>query len=408
MKRFGDKAALDGVDISVPTGTVTAVLGPNGAGKTTAVRILTTLSDADEGTATVAGFDVAHPAHRGAAPHRPRRPGRHRRPPAHRPREPRDDRRAAPARRARRRPARGRRCSSSSPSPTPREQVVGGYSGGMRRRLDLAATLVARPRCCSSTSPPPGSTPGPATSCGTCSTPWSERHDPPAHHPVPRGGRPPGRRHPRRRPRPGHRPRRRPQPQAPGGRRQHRRHRVRRGPPRRGGRACSAGSPAASRRRPPASAPPPPPPATASPVLAEVANALADAGHRGRGPQPAPAHPRRGLPHPHRQPDRPTTTSAEDRTPQEAATDTDHPAHRRRPPTRVVAPTAAEQPHPRKGVLHDTWVLARRGLIHMKRQPEQLSDATIQPIMFVVLFALRVRRRHRRARATPPRSTASS
>jgi ABC-2 type transport system permease protein len=58
----------------------------------------------------------------------------------------------------------------------------------------------------------------------------------------------------------------------------------------------------------------------------------------------------------------------------------------------VGAPTArAETPgegvHPPRGVLHDTWVIARRGLVHMKRQPEQLSDATIQPIMFVLLFA---------------------
>jgi ABC-2 type transport system ATP-binding protein len=59
VKHYGPKAALDGVDITVPTGTVTAVLGPNGAGKTTAVRILTTLSDATAGTAIVAGFDVA-------------------------------------------------------------------------------------------------------------------------------------------------------------------------------------------------------------------------------------------------------------------------------------------------------------------------------------------------------------
>jgi ABC-2 type transport system permease protein len=44
-------------------------------------------------------------------------------------------------------------------------------------------------------------------------------------------------------------------------------------------------------------------------------------------------------------------------------------------------------PHPSRGLLHDVWVIARRGLIHMKRQPEQLSDATIQPIMFVVMFA---------------------
>jgi ABC-2 type transport system permease protein len=43
--------------------------------------------------------------------------------------------------------------------------------------------------------------------------------------------------------------------------------------------------------------------------------------------------------------------------------------------------------HPPKGLLHDVWVIARRGLVHMKRQPEQLSDATIQPVMFVVLFA---------------------
>jgi ABC-2 type transport system permease protein len=40
-----------------------------------------------------------------------------------------------------------------------------------------------------------------------------------------------------------------------------------------------------------------------------------------------------------------------------------------------------------KGVLHDAWVIARRGLIHMKRQPQALADATIQPIMFVLLFA---------------------
>jgi ABC transporter DrrB family efflux protein len=42
---------------------------------------------------------------------------------------------------------------------------------------------------------------------------------------------------------------------------------------------------------------------------------------------------------------------------------------------------------PSRGLLHDVWVMARRGLIHMKRQPEALSDATIQPIVFVLLFA---------------------
>ena len=49
VKRYGTTTALGGVDLEVPTGTVTAVLGPNGAGKTTAVRILTTLTEPDEG-----------------------------------------------------------------------------------------------------------------------------------------------------------------------------------------------------------------------------------------------------------------------------------------------------------------------------------------------------------------------
>jgi len=59
VKTFGDVHALDGVDLEVPTATITALLGPNGAGKTTTVRILTTLLKATSGSATVAGFDVA-------------------------------------------------------------------------------------------------------------------------------------------------------------------------------------------------------------------------------------------------------------------------------------------------------------------------------------------------------------
>jgi ABC-2 type transport system ATP-binding protein len=58
-KRYGDKIALDGVSLTVPAGTVCGLLGPNGAGKTTTVRILTTLLRADGGRAEVAGFDVA-------------------------------------------------------------------------------------------------------------------------------------------------------------------------------------------------------------------------------------------------------------------------------------------------------------------------------------------------------------
>ena len=56
------------------------------------------------------------------------------------------------------------------------------------------------------------------------------------------------------------------------------------------------------------------------------------------------------------------------------------------PDTAPDAPAHAE-PQPSRGAVHDVWVLARRGLIHMKRQPEALSDATIQPVMFVLLFA---------------------
>src|ERR1700733_2713821 len=58
-KAFGDKTVIDGVDLDVPAGTVFSLLGPNGAGKTTTVNVLTTLMKADGGTVRVAGHDVA-------------------------------------------------------------------------------------------------------------------------------------------------------------------------------------------------------------------------------------------------------------------------------------------------------------------------------------------------------------
>ncbi|MFJ3498184.1 ATP-binding cassette domain-containing protein [Streptomyces sp. NPDC086091] len=62
-KAYGDRTVLDGVDLAVPAGTVFALLGPNGAGKTTAVKILSTLVTADAGELRVGGYDLATDAH---------------------------------------------------------------------------------------------------------------------------------------------------------------------------------------------------------------------------------------------------------------------------------------------------------------------------------------------------------
>ncbi|MGH3332687.1 MAG: ATP-binding cassette domain-containing protein [Nocardioidaceae bacterium] len=63
VKRFGRTTALDGVDLAVPRASVLGLLGPNGAGKTTAVRVLSTLLRPDEGRAVVGGYDVVRDAH---------------------------------------------------------------------------------------------------------------------------------------------------------------------------------------------------------------------------------------------------------------------------------------------------------------------------------------------------------
>jgi ABC-2 type transport system ATP-binding protein len=144
VKRYDETLALDGVDLDVPRGAVLALLGPNGAGKTTTVRILTTLTEPTEGSARVAGFDVC------AQPDEVRR------------------RIGLAAQDATidelltgrenlvmigelyglARKASGIRAGELLERfdlVDASDRLARDYSGGMRRRLDLAATLVARP-----------------------------------------------------------------------------------------------------------------------------------------------------------------------------------------------------------------------------------------------------------------------
>src|SRR5215472_12007948 len=102
-KRFGPVLALDGVDLVLPAGGVLGLLGPNGAGKTTLVRILATLLRPDRGRARVAGFDVAE------------------------------------------QPQAVRRLIGLLGLTSAAGRLVRSYSGGMRRRLDVAASLLAAP-----------------------------------------------------------------------------------------------------------------------------------------------------------------------------------------------------------------------------------------------------------------------
>ena len=143
-KSYGDVRALDGIDLEAREGSVLGVLGPNGAGKTTAVRILATLLKPDAGTARVAGFDVVREAGAlreniglagqnaavdesltgfenlemvGRLYHLGRRVARER----------------------------ATELLERFELEDAGARVVKTYSGGMRRRLDLAAALVARP-----------------------------------------------------------------------------------------------------------------------------------------------------------------------------------------------------------------------------------------------------------------------
>ena len=144
-KRFGETVALDGIDLAVRTGTVFGLLGPNGAGKTTAVRILATLLRPDGGHAAVCGHDVVTHAHQvrqltgltgqyasvdetltglenliliGRLTGQSRAESR----------------------------ARARDMLAVFRLSDAADRAAKTYSGGMRRRLDLAASLVTRPR----------------------------------------------------------------------------------------------------------------------------------------------------------------------------------------------------------------------------------------------------------------------
>ncbi len=145
VKRFGKTTALDGVDLAVRTGSVLGLLGPNGAGKTTAVRILATLLLPDAGRATVGGYDVVSDGHQvrqligltgqyaavdekltgtenllliGRLLGLPKREAKER----------------------------ARELLADFGLTDAAGRATKTYSGGMRRRLDLAASLVGRPR----------------------------------------------------------------------------------------------------------------------------------------------------------------------------------------------------------------------------------------------------------------------
>jgi ABC-2 type transport system ATP-binding protein len=143
-KRYGETQALDKVDLEVPAGSILGVLGPNGAGKTTGVRILTTLTTPDSGWARVAGHDVV--THAAAVRRTIGVTGQD---------ATLDD--ALTGRqnlvmvgqlsRLRRAEARRRAADllGQFELEDAADRVVKGYSGGMRRRLDLAASLMMRP-----------------------------------------------------------------------------------------------------------------------------------------------------------------------------------------------------------------------------------------------------------------------
>jgi oleandomycin transport system ATP-binding protein len=158
-KRFNKINALDGVTLAVPRGRVLGLLGPNGAGKTTMIRILATLLRPDSGRASVAGFDVVrHPAR---VRQRIALSGQHTSV---------DEELTGlanlvmigqlldlPRRHALQR---AEKLLSRFGLQEAARRLVAGYSGGMRRRLDLAASLVGHPEVVFLDEPSVGLDPG--------------------------------------------------------------------------------------------------------------------------------------------------------------------------------------------------------------------------------------------------------
>jgi ABC-2 type transport system ATP-binding protein len=144
VKHYGNVRALDGVDLAVPEGTVLGLLGPNGAGKTTAVRVLTTLLVPDAGTAEVAGVDVlADPA---AARSRFGLSGQYAAVDEYLSGYENLEMIGRLYRLGRRRAReRARELLADFSLTDAADRPTRTYSGGMRRRLDLAGALVADP-----------------------------------------------------------------------------------------------------------------------------------------------------------------------------------------------------------------------------------------------------------------------
>ena len=144
VKRFGEVVALDGLDLVVPQGTVLGLLGPNGAGKTTAVRILTTLLEPDEGTVEVAGIDVR--AEPGKVRERIGLSGQNAAVDEHLTGFENLDMVGRLYHLGKQRSrARAAELLAEFDLMEAQDRPAKTYSGGMRRRLDLAAALVAEP-----------------------------------------------------------------------------------------------------------------------------------------------------------------------------------------------------------------------------------------------------------------------